>query len=529
LNVAAIPPLLSGLIMKRRLKRAFLSGMTVFLLVSCGDVVMSNYGKDGGNLLIRFPGAAGDHSAARSAIPGAGTQALLEYRITLTDGSQTLSAVVPAGETSTVLSVTPGVWDIKAEAYLPPGTYAGNDFPVHVGSGSAQVSVAEGQNAGAEIKLIFDNTTPASVEVSYLGTTYDAEYIGDNTYSALLTDYDPTQSAQVTINKAVDDQVILNVNNTEITGPVSLLSPTDRGQTYHVPFTVNANDLEGFSAPYTVDLIFGWPVDTTASAMDLKTRFSITTTGVNGVTEAFNAVSWLINTPEAGDFADIIQLGDWIDLPAPGFMVAPYNSDGAISPTSPTPIMAVGINSFNGKNGNNTPHVVFQFKNVPGTRRMNQTADGNTGGYAASEMRAYLVPSNITGTGTFYAGLTAAGVPDAVVWAPSRRVANGGSGASGADTIADKLWLPTEFEIGNGGTSYSSTTWEIPANQAYLEYYTNDSLRIKYDSSNTAVGYWDASPKATDAANFCIVGIDGTPNNALASSSGGVAPAFCVK
>ncbi|MDR1929051.1 MAG: DUF6273 domain-containing protein, partial [Treponema sp.] len=381
------------------------------------------------------------------------------------------------------------------------------------------------QSAAATVKMIFDNTLPESVEVTYWDDPYTAVYAGDGVYSVILTTYNTTQTAQVTIHRAVDDQVILDSSDTEITGPVSVLSST-RGDTAYIHFTVNANDLEGFTFPYVVKLIFGWPVNTAASAMDLKARFSIATTGVNGVTEAFNALHWLINTPEAGDFAGIIQLGDSIELPAGSFSVSAYSSDGGISTTTAsTPLMVVGINSFNGKNGNNTPHVVFQFQNVPGTRRMNSTTD-NTGGYAASEMQAYLYG---TGSGNFYTGLQAAGVPDAVVWAPSRRVANGGSTASGADIIADKLWLPTEFEIGNGVQTYSSMAWETPANQAYLEYYTNDSRRIKYNTGNTAAGYWRASPKANDAVNFCVVDTNGTPNNAPANSAYGVAPAFCVK
>jgi hypothetical protein len=86
--------------------------MVIFLPVSC-DGVTGNPGKDEGNLLIRFPGAeAGDDSAVRAAVPGAGTLAQLEYRITLTNGSQSESAVVAPGRGSAVLRVAPGVWDI---------------------------------------------------------------------------------------------------------------------------------------------------------------------------------------------------------------------------------------------------------------------------------------------------------------------------------------------------------------------------------------------------------------------------------
>jgi hypothetical protein len=50
-------------------------------------------------------------------------------------------------------------------------------------------------------------------------------------------------------------------------------------------------------------------------------------------------------------------------------------------------------------------HLLFTFRNIPLKKRMNLTTD-NTGGYAASEIRAFLEGTNGDGTGD-YAGATA--------------------------------------------------------------------------------------------------------------------------
>jgi hypothetical protein len=81
-------------------------------------------------------------------------------------------------------------------------------------------------------------------------------------------------------------------------------------------------------------------------------------------------------------------------------------------------------------------------------------------------------------------GLLAAGVPEGVLYAPTRYIANGGSGASAADALADWLWLPTEREV-FGRNVYSHTRWETAANQVWLEYYGGNTQRIKYDANGS--------------------------------------------
>jgi hypothetical protein len=112
----------------------------------------------------------------------------------------------------------------------------------------------------------------------------------------------------------------------------------------------------------------------------IKVKFGIKAEGKMGVASTFNMLSYYIKGGGLSLDSNVIHLGDWIDLEG-GLSVEAYNGFGnftaediAITPSS-LPfanyegkllrLIVVGINSFNGKNGNNTPHVVFQFQNLP--------------------------------------------------------------------------------------------------------------------------------------------------------------------
>jgi hypothetical protein len=227
--------------------------------------------------------------------------------------------------------------------------------------------------------------------------------------------------------------------------------------------------------------------------------------------------------------------GDWIDLP---YLTVQGDAGGGAINTGNVDLgkngkllrlIVAGIDSFAATNRDAPAHVVFQFQNVPGEHRMN-ASDTNAGGYRESEMRRYL-------TGNFLRGLVAAGVPEGVLYAPTRHIANRGQGATAADPLADRLWLPTERELFENGKSvydgttygpYSVTAYETAANQARLEYYANNTRRVKYNAKG-AMWWWEASPYAGSAAYFCYVLYYGFAYISYASAVGGCAPAFCVR
>jgi TolB-like protein len=261
---------------------------------------------------------------------------------------------------------------------------------------------------------------------------------------------------------------------------------------------------------------------------DLETVF-----GVKGASAAFNAVHAFLQTCNTGSaagrrerIARRIVLGDWIDLPH--LTVQEYTEGGYINTDNIDlkdngkllRLIVVGIDSFAATNKDAPAHVVFQFQNIPGYYRMN-ASDGNAGGYKASEMRRYL-------TGNFLRGLVAAGVPEGVLYAPMRYIANGGQNATAADALPDWLWLPTEREM-FGRNIWSNKTYETAANQARLEYYESEYRRMKYDKGGDLMWWWEASPDAAGAGSSCYVSYGGYPNYYSAGVAGGCAPAFCVR
>jgi hypothetical protein len=136
------------------------------LFISC----FSPYDGGEGSLTITLPGhsASANASIARSAVPSAGTQSRLAYEVIFTSGGQTKTIQIAPPQVSFSISLTPGTWDITAEAYLP-GPPA-----VQVGTGEAQITIVAGETRHADIKMIFDNTTLESVTVTYNGADYDA-------------------------------------------------------------------------------------------------------------------------------------------------------------------------------------------------------------------------------------------------------------------------------------------------------------------------------------------------------------------
>jgi hypothetical protein len=254
------------------------------------------------------------------------------------------------------------------------------------------------------------------------------------------------------------------------------------------------------------------------------------------VTEIVNKISQTIRNGKINN----IVLGDYFGLP---FLTiaAGYDSGGAFSKSSNEEIaghgrwldlVVVSKNGLKNKNGNTSDHVILQSRNVfsamtsgsAGGHYM-ESSNTNQNGYSGCKMRQFLINNVLT-------GLQNAGIPFSTDKIPglSRRVANKGSEATGADTITDKIWLPTEWEI-FGSNTYSVSSYENSDNQGRLEYYQSASDRIKYadiGGSATAVYWWEASPYYNGTNLFCLVNATGAANNSGASGERGVAPAFPI-
>jgi hypothetical protein len=286
----------------------------------------------------------------------------------------------------------------------------------------------------------------------------------------------------------------------------------------------------------------------------IKAKFGITEGGKDGVTAAFTVLSAYIKAGGLSLPENVIIPGDYIDLEG-GLEVETYKGEGYFKKTNKDlrakgrllRLIVVGINSFHsgrgtkatggatvngdangrytGTENDSVPHVVFQFQNIPVLRRMNE-AGSNEGGYAASEMRRYLIDVEGDGTGgSFLAGLRAAGVPKGVMWAPARYVSSKGDDGT---VLEDLLWLPTEWELfGRVPGGFLGAGDETATNQARLEYYMNAESREKVNVDEW-MHYWTASPGRNETL-FCIVNDCGVRMSADANMELGCVPAFCIR
>jgi hypothetical protein len=147
----------------------------------------------------------------------------------------------------------------------------------------------------------------------------------------------------------------------------------------------------------------------------------------------------------------------------------------------------------------------------------------NTNGYLGCKMRQYLLNNMLP-------ALKNLGIPFDEAWmkAPARLVSKGGTASNpGADTIEDKLFLPTEYEM-LGTNAYSNPTAEAAAGQGRFTYYDSNDKRIKYNKDNAARVYWEASPCTGSSTAFCYVINTGAASNRDSSYVYGVSPALCV-
>jgi hypothetical protein len=264
-----------------------------------------------------------------------------------------------------------------------------------------------------------------------------------------------------------------------------------------------------------------WQEPADPDPKSIKIKFGITETGTEGVEKTFKMLSEFIRGGGLTVSPNRIEMGDWIDLEG-GITVNDYTDDTSYAATGgfqytgasdSTRLIVAGINSFNGKNGNNRQHVVFMFRNIPVERRMNPT-NTNAGGYAGSEMRKYLVPYSGS-SGNFLTGLMNAGVPQEVLWGPNRIIAREYNGTD-TNEINDLLWLPTAQEI--FGSLRGPPSSETPSNQARLNYSNNGAI------------YCLSSPWADLSNSFCYAAgpKHGPVNWNYATTARGIIPAFCV-
>jgi hypothetical protein len=176
-------------------------------------------------------------------------------------------------------------------------------------------------------------------------------------------------------------------------------------------------------------------------------------------------------------------------------------------------------------------HLLFTFRNIPLKKRMNPTND-NTGGYVASEIRAFLEGANGDGTGD-YAGSTTvttaaflnalkAQIGASYIMPVRRLLSNKVDWA----WVTCSLFLASEHEI-FGESGFGDPMWDDGLKVQFPIYQKASTYRCKrYNGGRD--WYWECSPYSGSVAHFCYVAGSGGAGSDHASAVGGCALAFCV-
>jgi hypothetical protein len=268
--------------------------------------------------------------------------------------------------------------------------------------------------------------------------------------------------------------------------------------------------------------------------------------GVSSIQAAIAALSVRCNGTGVPDFSGLLE-GDYIDgidLSA----ISAENGGTAGQAWNNTyknnRIVLSGFNTYHGFGDTEVTknHLLFTFRNCPVEYRMNPTND-NTGGYVASDMRAFL--EGLAGNGT--------GDKDGVTTAAFMNALNAQLGAGHLLTIrkahstkSNQAWasytvfLPSELEVcgyptyGDEGVYMPALTSPVLAARAgwntnvqFPIFTKSGEYRIKrYNGAR--MWWWEQTPYSASAAYFCAIGSNGHTGNSSSSAVGGCAPAFCV-
>jgi hypothetical protein len=238
-----------------------------------------------------------------------------------------------------------------------------------------------------------------------------------------------------------------------------------------------------------------------------------------------------VDTSGIPDFTGLM-IGDYLDgIDLSGIAAAPGGTaPGAWNNTyKNNRIVLSGLNTFKstGDTENAKNHLLFTFRNAICTGRMNPT-NTNTGGYPATELRAWLEGANGDGTGA-YSGVTTAAFLNGL------KAALGGHIYTHRALLSTKgdwepvwrtVFLPTTHEMW-GAPGWAETNYDGGFQVQFPIYQKSVEYKIKR-YNGLRVQCWNASPSDLSAANFCVSHGSGSSGDRPASAVASIAPAFCV-
>jgi hypothetical protein len=261
--------------------------------------------------------------------------------------------------------------------------------------------------------------------------------------------------------------------------------------------------------------------------------------GVSTIPAAMAALRARFNGEGVPNFKELM-IGDYIDGISLAAVPAENSGEGGQAWDNTyknNRIVLSGFNTYKGYGATEVRrnHLLFTARNVWFSKRMNPT-DVNAGGYAASELRAFLEGANGDGTGA-YAGSTTV-TTAAVLNALKAQLSGGGSdnyilpisqyhsikGAGAWNTFS--LWLPTELEVFGYQTNGDEAN-RYNTNVQFPIYAKSGVYRIRR-KNGSRWWWWEQTPTASAATSFCRVNTGGSLGDVASYVNGGVAPAFCV-
>ena len=231
---------------------------------------------------------------------------------------------------------------------------------------------------------------------------------------------------------------------------------------------------------------------------------------VLGAANAADAFAALRTRADDGNFSGL-RKGDYIDVPS-------MTIDGSAISNSNQRLRfeIAGFDTY--LNVGDTPvtshHILMISKNCVLQKTMNSTAK-NAGGYAASELCAYL--NNQVKTGL----VNAIGITPKTV---HRLLDTKGGWA----WLAETVFIPTEVEV-FGHQAWSNNKGYSTGTSVQWPLFSEFPQRRIANWNGSRWWYWEASPQTDDSASFCVCDNSGNATYTSADNSiGGVRFGFLV-
>lgn len=170
----------------------------------------------------------------------------------------------------------------------------------------------------------------------------------------------------------------------------------------------------------------------------------------------------------------------------------------------------IGKNHDDLSDGTGKAPLTFQLHDCYATTYPMNPTNTNVGGWRDCQMRTKTMPE--------LKALLPAEVQAGI--RPVNKLTSAGNKSSSIVTTSDELFLPSEAEV------FGSIKYSFAGEGTQYEYYQAGNSKVKNRSGN-AYSWCERSPRSSDSSGFCIVGSKGYANASNASTSRGVAFAFC--